>query len=575
MIRQIIRTIFFILLISSRIFSQPQTNFNISTGSTDIDEILNEKLISEFSGAAFDEKKAKSIVSGFLNAQGYFNASVEVRSVNEMHSVKVDLGRRFMFRTILIRGAENDSVHVAGLGKEVSGGPFTSRQVENLMDRIAEYFEIKGFAFAEVELSSINILKDYDPPSVDIVMMIKKNERSLVDSIVVKGNTKTKREIIIRALGIAQGVSYNSALINNTAFRINRLKFFKPVNAPNYYITASGKGILEVYVDELNTNNIDGILGYVPSSNDNSDGYFTGLIDVSLRNLFGTGRGFWFKWERENRESQNLELKYLEPWALSFPINVQFDFHQRQQDTTYVSRKVGGELEYLATETISAGISIESASVIPTINSSGVMYVSNSSLLTAGVNVKIDTRDDFYSPTRGLYFKNAYFYSSKKINSADVNTVNRGNAEPLQKIELDFSIYREFFSRQVAALGVYLRQVKGGLLEISEAYRFGGTNSVRGYRENQFTANRLIYSNAEYRFLLSPRTFFSIFYDSGYYELENDVLGVTETLSGFIFGYGIGINLETGLGVLKVNYAIGKGDAVNEGKIQFGLLNEF
>ena len=43
----------------------------------------------------------------------------------------------------------------------------------------------------------------------------------------------------------------------------------------------------------------------------------------------------------------------------------------------------------------------------------------------------------------------------------------------------------------------------------------------------------------------------------------------------FNFGYGLGLNLETGLGVLAVSFALAEGDAFSEGKIHFGLVNEF
>ena len=36
-----------------------------------------------------------------------------------------------------------------------------------------------------------------------------------------------------------------------------------------------------------------------------------------------------------------------------------------------------------------------------------------------------------------------------------------------------------------------------------------------------------------------------------------------------------GINLETGLGILGVSYALGKGNSLSEGKIHFGIINEF
>jgi outer membrane protein insertion porin family len=40
-------------------------------------------------------------------------------------------------------------------------------------------------------------------------------------------------------------------------------------------------------------------------------------------------------------------------------------------------------------------------------------------------------------------------------------------------------------------------------------------------------------------------------------------------------GYGFGIKIETGIGVLGVSFALAKGDSFSDGKIHFGIVNEF
>ena len=79
-------------------------------------------------------------------------------------------------------------------------------------------------------------------------------------------------------------------------------------------------------------------------------------MNVSLRNLFGTGRAVAFKWSKLDRFSQELELKYLEPWIFGFPFNIDFRIYQRQQDTTYVQRSLSGNIVFLATESFSSAL---------------------------------------------------------------------------------------------------------------------------------------------------------------------------------------------------------------------------
>ena len=85
------------------------------------------------------------------------------------------------------------------------------------------------------------------------------------------------------------------------------------------------------------------------------------------------------------------------------------------QDTTYVQRKLEGALEYLATEDISGSVTISSETVVPTVRTIPVFTVYNSSYITTGLNLKIDTRDDPYAPTEGILIYITRIHSAKKV----------------------------------------------------------------------------------------------------------------------------------------------------------------
>jgi outer membrane protein insertion porin family len=75
--------------------------------------------------------------------------------------------------------------------------------------------------------------------------------------------------------------------------------------------------------------------------------------------------------------------------------------------------------------------------------------------------------------------------------------------------------------------------------------------------------------------MLSRRTYGFLFYDAGYYLRKADEqLGISES-DAFKSGYGLGISLETGLGILAVSFALADGDSFSDGKIHFGIINEF
>ena len=137
------------------------------------------------------------------------------------------------------------------------------------------------------------------------------------------------------------------------------------------------------------------------------------------------------------------------------------------------------------------------------------------------------------------------------------------------------SFFYSIFLRQVIATTIHAREMRGGFFEISDLYKLGGTNTLRGYRENQFLGNRIFWSNLEYRYLLSSRSYAFLFFDTGYFLRNEDSQRSIERISEFKIGYGLGMNLETALGVMGVSFALGQGDSFSEGKIHFGLINEF
>jgi outer membrane protein insertion porin family len=470
-----------------------------------------------------------------------------------------------------------DSLNIFSFFKYLEGSIFISQDVEVSIIEILDYYEDDGFPFCSVKIESIFFYEDTtdQSPLADIYLHIDKGLKSSFDKVEIIGNTKTKDYVLIRNLRLNKGEKYSQGRINKIPKQLNRMRFFEPVQVPSFYINSINEGVLQISVKEKETNNFDGIVGYVPGREDEK-GYFTGFVNVSLRNLFGTGRAAAIRWQQEDRYSQELELKYLEPWILSYPFNIEVGLFQRKQDTSYVQRRFNGSVEFLATEDISASLLFAAESIIPSESDSNRFTVFNSSSILTGINLKIDTRDDVYAPTEGLLFLNTYKFNAKKINGPkNFITPDTKTNINLQMLELDFSYFYELFNRQIAALGIHAKELRGDFFEISDLYKLGGTNTLRGFRENQFLGNRIFWSNLEYRYLLSRRSFAFLFFDTGYFLKNEDKLRNIEKVSSFKTGYGLGLSLETALGVMKVSYALAGGNSFSEGLIHFGLLNEF
>ena len=546
----------------------PWTGINIGTKLTKgIEDTVKRNIAREFA------------------ARGYIHGNFEITSKvtpdTQKASIMINIidGKPSMVKNIFFGNADKvDSTNFIPAFGFMEGQVFNKYTIETNIGEILTYYENNGYPFIKVVISSVNFYSDSVSGNYfcDIRLKIDKGALNKIDRIEIAGNTKTKDYVITRELRIKAGELYSEKKVEELPDRLNRLRYFEPVAVPSFYLNSKNEGVMVVNIKEKETNNFDGILGYVPGTGTNQTGYLTGLVNVTLRNLFGTGRAGSFRWQQLDRASQELEIHYLEPWVMGLPFNLNGSLFQRKQDSSYVERKIEGNFEFLATENLSASLDLSSDVIIPTINDTYVPNVFRSSALTTGISLKYDSRDDPYAPTKGITFNNSYSFSQKKIRGpAQLITEYIKTSVNLQRITFDFNIYQLFFKRQVAALSLHGRELRGSFFEDADLFRLGGTNSLRGYLENQFLGSRVAWSNLEYRFLLTRRSYIFTFFDSGYFLRVAEPDRNIEKLESFKIGYGLGLSVETGLGVLGVSFALAKGDTFSQGKIHFGIINEF
>lgn len=577
-----------LLLYSSITYSQKLNSFEIN-GNFDFDD----SQYIEWSGISLNQNyfvgvldSVKSRIAKNLLRYGYYyivfeNSSLFISPDSSTFEITLDINENspIVINKIIFTNLDSTNYNpVIEQFDYLKDQTLNKELIESNIEQLLIEYENSGHPFARIIISSVNVYYDSlkEENLADLYLKIESGSENRIEKIEITGNSSTKENVILRELRFETGSPYIQKQIDEFPQRLNRLRFFEPVQSPKFYISSKKEGVLLIDVKEKNTNNFDGIIGYIPPGKNENSGYVTGLINVSLRNLFGTGRAASIKWNKFDRKSQELDLKYLEPWFLGYPFNINLNLYQRIQDSTYVQRKIEGALEYLATEDISGSVSISSETVVPTNRIKPVFTVYNSSYITTGINLKIDTRDDPYAPTEGILFINSYSYSRKKISGPiEYITANLETSINLQRFSVSFNFFYELFSRQVVAIGVNGRELRSSSFENSDLFRLGGTNTLRGYREEQFIGSRIFWSNLEYRALLTRRSFAFLFFDTGYYlrpaEADKNILQVED----FLYGFGLGLNLETALGVLRVSYALGKGDTFSDGKIHFGVLNEF
>ncbi|MBM3325337.1 MAG: hypothetical protein FJY66_06680, partial [Calditrichaeota bacterium] len=417
----------------------------------------------------------------------------------------------------------------------------------------------RGFPFARVSILDI-VPRAGDTPEVDVILRIQRGPQTRVNFLEFTGNRLTKPRVLERQTRLRLGSLYSETAAIRARRHLRKLPFLSSVKTPEIVFDKEGQTGLAFHVTESPSTRIDFVAGYLPGRGEGQEGTFTGLVDLTLLNLAGTGRRAQVHWDRPNRSVQTIRLGYEEPWVAGLPLVLGAGFEQRIEDTLYVKRAASLRATAMLTEVVEVWGTARYDEVIPDSISRAALGILSTH--TSGVEIGLlwDTRDWPRNPRSGAMFSTlaglAWRRASDGIPKENENHYQHNSAG------VDAEIAVEIFPRWVGDVAIHGRMLESDEPEIPlpDLFRLGGARSLRGYREEQFLGSRIGWTNLELRYWLGPSSRFFAFVDGGAYfrqrmEGENRV-----RLQDFKVGSGIGIRIETGVGIWGFDYALGEGD---------------
>lgn len=458
------------------------------------------------------------------------------------------------------------------------GKVFSEFWLQNDIEQILSYYENHGYPFARVVIQNVQIEEDSvyrKSVGLRITSNVEEGPYICLGSIGAEGNTFTRTKVIVRETRLKIGSSYSQREIESARRALKQLGFFRKVFEPR--ITFSENKTHVIFpIQEGNTTTMDGIIGYVPSSTNAEKGYFTGKLELGFTNLLGTGRFLEAFWEKKDRRTQNLRFRYEEPWLLGKPVLGRFRLGQEIRDTIYVERFFELGLKWSPWSIFSCGIEGGKKEILPDSAGSAFFRIprSTTSFLTA--YFEYNTLDDPLNPKRGIRYYTSLSSGSKSHLGPDwllaEGEFHHRVFTRQVRMHVEWAI--PLFFRQVLDLKISGVEIKTGDLypSLADQIRLGGALTLRGYREEAFYGTLVAWSNLEYRYLLGGASRVFLFLDHGFYQRKEPS---DKEIKHFKMGYGFGISLETRLGLLGVEYGLGEGDGVLQGKIHVRVRNIF
>lgn len=495
-------------------------------------------------------------------------------------------------------------------GLDEKGKPiyFTPVMLAKDIEALKDFYGAKGYIDAKVTATKI---PNTTTGTMDVVYDIEEKEKSYIEKIEIKGNTKTKDRVIRRELSIYPGETYDMVRVKLSKTRVEGLDYFEKVDTQSEETDVSDHKNLVVSVEEKNTGNV--IVGAGFSSIDSVIGFVEltqGNFDLFKPPTF-TGAGQKYRMRAQiGSKQQDYEIGFIEPWFLGRKLALGVDLFYR--DLGYVSlndiynetdlggtvsltRALGsdfliGRVSYTLEE---VGININDGYHLAYTDRNGLYHPANMSqdiydergdrlISKTGYSLAYDTRNNALLPDHG------------QRTELLTEVAGLGGDSEFYKLELRSGWYFPGFAEghvlEIAGrTGVSDVYGSTDRVPIFDRYYLGGMTSLRGYRyrevgpRDQFNeplgGNTFFFGTVEYSIPIIERVRFATFYDIGNvfkksYSFQPGQMYSGEDRPFYYDDFGIGLRLNLPIGPLRLDYGIPiKHDSGNRssGRFQFGV----
>ncbi len=251
-----------------------------------------------------------------LQKKGFIAASVDSVAVDSSSAaVWLYVGKTFKWAGLRADSIPQDWLNAAGYREKTFSNQVVNMQtVQQMQERLLTKLENTGYPFAKVYLDSFNIEEE----GIHAVLKINKGPLYKIDSIRVYGNAKISNRFLQRYLEISNGDIYHKQKLMNISQRLLQLPYLTEERRWNMNLLGTGS-ILNLYLKEKKSSQINGILGFLPS-NDQLGGnklLVTGDFNLNLKNGFGLGESLSILFQQIQVQSPRLQLGYQQPFYLA------------------------------------------------------------------------------------------------------------------------------------------------------------------------------------------------------------------------------------------------------------------
>ncbi|MGI5066590.1 outer membrane protein assembly factor BamA [Treponema putidum] len=275
----------------------------------------------------------KSAIKLFYGEHGYIDAHVE--TIKKDIDTESDPQKDQITLTYVIM--EGEQFTYTGTDFEGNYIFSTNELSEKIKLKKGDIFNLRKFETGFGDIANLYFENGYTGNYIDkkenrntstkevgYTIIIVERERSHVENIIIKGNTKTKENVILREILLKEGDVFSKTKLMNSFRNLANLRYFSAV-LPDV-LPGSEPDLVDVIlnVEEQSTAGIQ--FGVTFSGSPDPDTFpMSVFAQWEEKNLFGTGRELSVNVNAAS-DTQSLILGFTENWFLGKPLSVGFDF---------------------------------------------------------------------------------------------------------------------------------------------------------------------------------------------------------------------------------------------------------
>ncbi len=455
-------------------------------------------------------KQDAARLGAYYHNHGFLEAKIGEPRVEQkeewLHlTFPVEEGPRYKVGSVTFSGdLVVDKDEILGLLK-IRDQEYLSRKIlrEDIL-RIIDLYAEKGYAFAEAKPK---IDKAESGKRVDVDIAISKGKLAYFNRVEIRGNSRTRDNVIRRELTIEEGGVFDSRAIRTSTKNLQRLDFFEEVNiTPKPSLDENRMDVL-VEVKEKPTGQFSIGGGYSSAEK------LLFMAEIKENNLLGRGDKLSLQ-ANLSSVSTRFNINYTDPRFKDSQLSVGFDvFNWKREYDDYTKDSKGGALRFghpfIEKWRIYWGYSYTDTTLEDVSeNASFIIQESQKIKTTSALKLALvrDTRDSRVAASRGSRQSISVKYAGGFLGGDSEFTKVEGTTSWFFQLPWDTVFHIKASAGQAF-------ENEDDKLPVYERFYIGGLNSIRGFKwgnisprdavtNERIGGDKMWYANIEYIFPL-------------------------------------------------------------------------